>query len=164
MSGINSTLSKDQWAAQNRARAIVDWAKRRGAIQSPTDFECADCGNPATVYDHRDYNKPLDVVPVCQGCNVKRGPGKAVDPIRPVIHATGYVVDRAGVHPAYFHAMDFDADPVDARLTDLPSYVDELARHLEQKPMAAPGLPSPQLWTEWHMGCLGAETSLKTKE
>lgn len=35
---------------------------------------CIDCGKPATDYDHRDYNKPLDVEPTCRSCNIKRGP------------------------------------------------------------------------------------------
>jgi len=35
---------------------------------------CADCGVPACQYDHRDYSKPLEVDPVCQSCNRKRGP------------------------------------------------------------------------------------------
>ncbi len=34
---------------------------------------CIDCGSRATDYDHRDYNKPLEVEPVCQSCNLKRG-------------------------------------------------------------------------------------------
>jgi len=34
---------------------------------------CVDCGSRATMYDHRDYNKPLDVYPVCASCNVCRG-------------------------------------------------------------------------------------------
>lgn len=34
---------------------------------------CVDCGLPATVYEHRDYTKPLDVVPVCKSCNRIRG-------------------------------------------------------------------------------------------
>lgn len=34
---------------------------------------CVDCGDPARDYDHRDYNKPLDVDPVCRSCNIRRG-------------------------------------------------------------------------------------------
>ena len=34
---------------------------------------CVDCKKPADVYDHRDYGKPIDVVPVCKSCNRKRG-------------------------------------------------------------------------------------------
>jgi len=38
--------------------------------------ECVDCGMPAKDYDHRDYTKPLDVAPVCRGCNIRRGPAE----------------------------------------------------------------------------------------
>jgi hypothetical protein len=37
-------------------------------------FNCVDCGKTAHGYDHRDYRKPLDVVPICRSCNYKRGP------------------------------------------------------------------------------------------
>lgn len=37
---------------------------------------CVDCGKPAKCYDHRDYDKHLDVSPVCVSCNLKRGPAK----------------------------------------------------------------------------------------
>ncbi len=51
---------------------------------------CVDCGKQALVYDHRDYNKPLDVEPVCQSCNIKRGPGIPWDRKKPI--------DLAAVH------------------------------------------------------------------
>ena len=35
---------------------------------------CVDCGSPAEIYEHRDYNRPLDVQPVCRSCNSRRGP------------------------------------------------------------------------------------------
>ena len=38
-------------------------------------IHCMDCQKPATVYDHRDYHKPLEVIPVCRSCNLKRGKG-----------------------------------------------------------------------------------------
>jgi hypothetical protein len=41
---------------------------------------CVDCGQPAHVYDHREYAKPLDVVPVCRSCNFRRGPAKEMAP------------------------------------------------------------------------------------
>ena len=34
------------------------------------------CGGMAEQWDHRDYNKPLDVEPVCRSCNMRRGPAK----------------------------------------------------------------------------------------
>lgn len=36
-------------------------------------ISCVDCGGIAHQYDHRDYRKPLDVVPVCRSCNQRRG-------------------------------------------------------------------------------------------
>lgn len=39
-------------------------------------IKCVDCGKPAKHYDHRDYDKHLDVSPVCVSCNLKRGPAK----------------------------------------------------------------------------------------
>lgn len=34
---------------------------------------CVDCSALATEYDHRDYNRPLEVDPVCRPCNFRRG-------------------------------------------------------------------------------------------
>lgn len=56
------------------AGALVARAIRNGVLPSPRGRACADCGGPATEYDHRDYNKPLTVEPVCRGCNARRGP------------------------------------------------------------------------------------------
>jgi len=36
---------------------------------------CKDCGDIADRYDHRDYDKPLEVDPVCGACNNLRGYG-----------------------------------------------------------------------------------------
>lgn len=47
---------------------------REGRMPPPTACKCADCGEPAYCYDHRDYRKPIDVEPVCRACNVRRGP------------------------------------------------------------------------------------------
>lgn len=59
---------------QAAAHRIVSTAVKAGII-SPIDSQtkCVDCGSVAKVYEHRDYNKPLDVVPVCHSCNAKRG-------------------------------------------------------------------------------------------
>lgn len=56
------------------AHKAVAQARRAGLIASPRQYQCADCASPATEYDHRDYTKPLEVDPVCRGCNVRRGP------------------------------------------------------------------------------------------
>lgn len=58
------------------AKAVytVRGAVHRGLLEPARTLKCVDCGKPARDYDHRDYSKPLDVVPVCHSCNIKRGP------------------------------------------------------------------------------------------
>lgn len=53
-------------------------ARRRGDLKSPRECVCVDCGVQAIEYDHRDYAKQLDVVPVCRRCNLRRGAAKPV--------------------------------------------------------------------------------------
>jgi hypothetical protein len=66
-------------SGQVHAISEVAKARREGVLPPPTDFQCEDCGAPATEYDHRDYGKPLDVAPVCRGCNRRRGSAKGRD-------------------------------------------------------------------------------------
>ena len=54
-------------------QSIVASARARGELADPRTFDCTDCGGGATEYDHRDYNLPLKVEPVCRGCNARRG-------------------------------------------------------------------------------------------
>lgn len=54
-------------------RAVVKQI-RQGLLPKAKDCFCVDCGDPAFDYDHRDYNRPLDVQPVCRACNGRRGP------------------------------------------------------------------------------------------
>ena len=56
------------------AHRLVKKAVDSCAIPKASDFPCADCGEKAVEYDHRDYTKPLAVDPVCRSCNTKRGP------------------------------------------------------------------------------------------
>jgi hypothetical protein len=56
------------------ASLIVQRAIRRGVLPKPSTLACTDCGDPASVYDHRFYSSPLLVQPVCVSCNYKRGP------------------------------------------------------------------------------------------
>ena len=53
-------------------------AIRSGLLKHPVrdGLRCADCGCAAVEYDHRDYNEPLQVEPVCRRCNLLRGPAK----------------------------------------------------------------------------------------
>ena len=56
------------------ASNLVSCAVQRGDLPRVDTLICTDCDKQATDYDHRDYNKPLEVDPVCRGCNGRRGP------------------------------------------------------------------------------------------
>jgi ribosomal protein S27E len=62
-------------ALRSKANIAVHRAIRRGKLidLKKTRVKCSDCEARATQYDHRDYNKPLAVEPVCQSCNIMRG-------------------------------------------------------------------------------------------
>lgn len=57
-----------------KAITKVHKAVRQGVLPCVRSLRCVDCGAPAKHYDHRDYNKPLQVDPVCASCNHLRGP------------------------------------------------------------------------------------------
>lgn len=64
-------VARISWAASY----LVKKAIKKGKIPVlDGSVLCVDCGKQADRYDHRDYAKPLDVVPVCHPCNVRRGP------------------------------------------------------------------------------------------
>jgi hypothetical protein len=56
-----------------KAINAVQKAVKKGILPPVKTLTCVDCGRPGECYDHRDYNKPLDVVPVCRKCNFRRG-------------------------------------------------------------------------------------------
>ncbi len=64
--------------ANQRACMAVRRAIRDGELPKINTQKCVDCGRQAQHYDHRDYDKPLDVVPTCVSCNYKRGPAKGL--------------------------------------------------------------------------------------
>lgn len=60
--------------AKTRALKLVAKAIKDGHMLPATSFECWDCSEPAIVFDHRNYDRALDVQPVCRACNRRRGP------------------------------------------------------------------------------------------
>ncbi len=64
--------------ASKKAIRAVTKAVRDGDLPSIGTQICVDCGKPAQHYDHRDYDKPLEVEPVCVKCNFARGPAKGM--------------------------------------------------------------------------------------
>jgi hypothetical protein len=61
-------------SGQVRAHQAVFRAVQKGLLARPETLKCVDRDEQAAHYDHRDYNRPLDVEPVCRSCNYKRGP------------------------------------------------------------------------------------------
>lgn len=66
--GTRASLGRD------RASLAVARAIREGKLPHPSGLQCVDCAADAMEYEHRDYNKPLVVVPICRSCNLRRGP------------------------------------------------------------------------------------------
>lgn len=69
---------KCTWAIRHPLADIafdcVKAAIRNGLMPRAKDLKCIDCGSMATEYDHRNYTRPIEVDPVCHGCNMRRGP------------------------------------------------------------------------------------------
>jgi len=62
---------------QSQAQQAVRRAIKRGEFLALNgNIPCVDCGQPAKVYDHRNYTHPLMVDAVCMSCNAKRGEGR----------------------------------------------------------------------------------------
>lgn len=55
-----------------RARTAVNHAIVAGQLPHISRCECRDCGQQAHLYHHADYNKPLDVIPLCRACDRTR--------------------------------------------------------------------------------------------
>ena len=69
-------------AARGSASLMVRKAIEAGTLpRLDGSIPCVDCGEPAKVYDHRSYAKPLDVDPVCLSCNCLRGPAVETAPL-----------------------------------------------------------------------------------
>ena len=57
---------------QRRVKHIVNHAVENNRMPRVTTLICTDCNKPAQHYHHDDYEKPLDVVPLCQICHIQR--------------------------------------------------------------------------------------------
>ncbi len=71
---FNPSTMRGDWLGKESASARVQSEIRNGNLPNPKTLTCDDCGGPAIEYEHRDYNKPLMVVPICRSCNLRRGP------------------------------------------------------------------------------------------
>lgn len=62
------------WEYKQAVVNMVSNAIRKGQMPRPSG-NCTWCEAPAKVWDHRDYSKPFDVIPLCYSCNNKAPPG-----------------------------------------------------------------------------------------
>lgn len=76
---------------KDEAMGEVMLAIQAGDLPPATQCACADCGCNAVEYEHRDYGRPLDVVPICRSCNLRRGPAL------PLAGSIAFTVKRGGV-------------------------------------------------------------------
>jgi hypothetical protein len=61
------------WRAEDSRRQVAHNAVRRAIINgSIIKSPCIRCGNEKSVAHHEDYDKPLDVVWLCQPCHKQR--------------------------------------------------------------------------------------------
>ena len=68
--GNRSRYKRDREKVLARSKVRVYW--KRGKLPAPTECMCLDCGIQATEYHHEDYSKPLEVIPLCKSCHIKR--------------------------------------------------------------------------------------------
>ena len=68
--GNRARYLRDKEKCQAREKVRYRWKK--GYIPKPTDCICAHCNAQAQEYHHEDYSKPLDVIPLCKPCHIKR--------------------------------------------------------------------------------------------
>lgn len=69
-------MNSSRRATRKRAESLVSAAVKAGVFAPARVHKCVDCGEQARDYDHRDYQKPLTVEPVCRSCNLRRGPAR----------------------------------------------------------------------------------------
>lgn len=61
------------WRAQDKRRAAAHSAVARAIKSGRLERQpCAHCGTEKAVAHHEDYDKPLDVMWLCQPCHTKR--------------------------------------------------------------------------------------------
>jgi formylmethanofuran dehydrogenase subunit E len=67
---------KLKYTNQYKAKMEVYKAVRSGKLPKAKTLKCHVCGEQAYAYEHRDYDKPLEVKPICRKCNEHLGKAK----------------------------------------------------------------------------------------
>ena len=61
----------EKYPERIKARRITNNAIKKGYLNNPTLLKCILCVNKAVEYHHSDYNKPLEVIPLCKKCHTQ---------------------------------------------------------------------------------------------
>lgn len=90
----------DTWLGKDRASALIQAAIKSGQLLHPRQLKCADCDGQATEYEHRNYNFPLVVEPICRKCNLVRGPAIPIEGAVERLLAAGHIPYSLGASVA----------------------------------------------------------------
>ena len=62
---------RDKYPKREKANRMITNAIRSGRMPPAKTKECYYCDDNATAYHHPDYNRPLDVIPVCPNHHIQ---------------------------------------------------------------------------------------------
>jgi len=68
----NTPEVKEWREKKRRANIIIGNMVARGKLISATHLACIGCGKMGAEYHHENYDKPLDVIPLCRKCHSPR--------------------------------------------------------------------------------------------
>ena len=115
---------------RNEMQPAINAAIKRGAILPAKGQVCVDCGAPATRLDHRYYLQPLNVEPVCAGCNIRRGPPIDVKAFVAKQLRTEKVMGIHGVEMLFNYFASYE--PVLMRMPTYPTLSKVIGKHRKE--------------------------------
>jgi hypothetical protein len=69
---LNTQVTR-AWREEDKRRQSAHYAVRKAILNGMLKkFSCERCGNEKSLAHHEDYDKPLEVVWLCQPCHKKR--------------------------------------------------------------------------------------------
>jgi hypothetical protein len=67
----NARLKRDRDERKKaKVRRQTQQAVKSGLLRPPTDWRCLGCYGQSGGYHHHDYDKPMDVTPLCHNCHM----------------------------------------------------------------------------------------------
>jgi hypothetical protein len=85
---LGEYFHKQKWSAYAHRAVQIEIEEGRLMKAGESGLSCVDCGKPAKHWEHRDYEKPLQIEPVCIGCNFRRGSAVYPSHLPPRLHVS----------------------------------------------------------------------------